>query len=91
MEHVIELARQNLQGCFSCDRQPILTVSSGDTVSGQTLDAGWGLDPFAEDVLGKRIPLDQRVDPVHDTGHCLIGPIAIRDAKPGQVLQRLWP
>ncbi|HEU5097699.1 MAG TPA: acetamidase/formamidase family protein, partial [Roseiflexaceae bacterium] len=23
----------------------------------------------------------------HDTGHCLVGPIAVRDAEPGQVLQ----
>jgi hypothetical protein len=39
MDHFIELVPQNLQGCFSRDRQPILTVSSGDTISCQTLDA----------------------------------------------------
>src|SRR4029079_14710262 len=32
------------------------------------LDAGWGLDPFAEDVLGKQIPLAQRPDPANDSG-----------------------
>jgi len=87
MDHQIESATRNLQGCFSRERPPILTIRSGDTVTCQTLDAGWGLDPFAEDVLGKQIPLAQRPDPANDTGHCLVGPIAVRGAQPGQVLQ----
>jgi acetamidase/formamidase len=87
MDHSIELVTRNLQGCFSRDRRPILTISSGDTLTCQTLDAGWGLDPFADDVMGKRIPLAQRPDPANDTGHCLVGPIAVRGAQPGQVLQ----
>jgi acetamidase/formamidase len=87
MNHHIELATRNLQGCFSHERAAILAVDSGDTVTCQTLDAGWGLDPFAEDVMGKQIPLAQRHDPANDTGHCLVGPIAVRDAQPGQVLQ----
>jgi hypothetical protein len=76
MDHSIEPATRNLQGCFSRDRSPILTIRSGDTLTCQTLDAGWGLDPFAEDVMGKQIPLDQRPDSANDTGHCLVGPIA---------------
>jgi acetamidase/formamidase len=87
MDHQIESINANFQGCFSRERAPILTIASGDTVTCQTLDAGWGLDPFAEDVLGKRIPAEERTDPVNDSGHCLIGPIAVRDARPGQVLQ----
>src|SRR3954471_5520038 len=87
MDHSIGLATSNLQGCFWLARPPILTIRSGDTLTCQTLDAGWGLDPFAEDVLGKRIPLAQRSDPVNDTGHCLVGPIAVRGARPGHVLQ----
>jgi len=87
MDHSIEPATGNLQGCFSRARPPILTIRSGDTLTCQTLDAGWGLDPFADDVLGKQIPLAQRPDPANDTGHCLIGPIAVHDAQPGQVLQ----
>ncbi len=87
MEHQIESVTRNLQGCFSRERPPILTIGSGDTLTCRTLDAGWGLDPFAEDVLGKRIPLAQRPDPANDTGHCLVGPIAVRGAQPGQVLQ----
>jgi acetamidase/formamidase len=87
MDHRIEPATRNLQGCFARERAPILTIASGDTITSQTLDAGWGLDPFADDVLRHQIPLAQRPDPIHDTGHCLVGPIAVRDAQPGQVLQ----
>ena len=63
MDHSIELATHNLQGCFSRERTPILTIHSGDTVTCGTRDAGWGLDPFAEDVMGRQIPLAQRPDP----------------------------
>jgi acetamidase/formamidase len=87
MNHHLDFATRNLQGCFSRQRVPILSLSSGDTLTCQTLDAGWGLDPFAEDVLAKRIPLAQRPDPANDTGHCLVGPIAVRGAQPGHVLQ----
>src|SRR5579884_4465047 len=84
MRHRIETTVSNLQGCFSRDRAPVLTVESGDTIICRTLDAGWGLDPFAEDAGAKRIPLESRKDPVHDRGHCLVGPIAVRGAQPGQ-------
>src|SRR5262245_52447108 len=87
MEHHLEPTTRNLQGCFSRDRTPILTISSGDTIISATMDAGWGLDPFAEEVTHTQIPHDQRPDPAHDTGHCLVGPIAVQDAQPGQVLQ----
>lgn len=57
----------------------------------RTLDCGWGLDPFAAldegDVTAKRIPLEQRHDPQHDDGHCLVGPIAVRGAELGMVLE----
>ena len=81
-------ATRNLQGCFSlASARLFFTVDSGDTITCQTLDAGWGLDPFAEDVMRKHIPLAQRPDPANDTGHCLVGPIAVHGAQPGQVLQ----
>jgi len=87
MDHFIEPITRNFQGCFSRERPPILSIHSGDTITSQTLDAGWGLDPFAEDVMGKRVPRARRPDPINDTGHCLVGPIAVRGAQPGQVLQ----
>jgi acetamidase/formamidase len=91
MIHHLDPIVANLQGCFTRERSPILTVESGDTVICRTLDCGWGLDPFAAldegDVTAKRIPLAQRHDPQHDDGHCLVGPIAVRGAEPGMVLE----
>jgi acetamidase/formamidase len=87
MDHTILFDTGSFQGCFSRERAPILTIDSGETITCKTLDAGWGLDPFAEDVMHQQIPLAQRPDPLHDTGHCLVGPIAVRDAQPGQLLQ----
>lgn len=91
MIHHLDPSIANLQGCFSTERSPILTIDSGDTVICRTLDCGWGLDPFAAlvdgDVTAKRIPLAQRRDPLHDQGHCLVGPIAVRGAEPGMVLE----
>ena len=63
MDHCIEPITRNVQGCFSRARPPMLTIHSGDTITSQTLDAGWGRDPFAEDVMGKRVPLARRPDP----------------------------
>jgi acetamidase/formamidase len=37
--------------------------------------------------MSKQIPLAQRHDPANDTRHCLVGPIAVRGAQSGQVLQ----
>lgn len=40
MDHSIEPATRNVEGCFSRERLPILTIRSGDTISCRTLDAG---------------------------------------------------
>src|SRR5205085_2132579 len=69
------------------EREPILTVESGDTVVARTRDAGWGADPFAEDVWSTSIPAEQRKDPQNDHGHCLVGPIEVRGAEPGMALE----
>lgn len=78
--HYIEPTDETLHGPFSRDRKPILTIDSGDTVRFKTLDAGWGLEPFPEE--GKRRQHEARV-----IGHALCGPVAIRGAKPGMVLE----
>ena len=41
MRHIVEPSVVNLQGCFSRERAPILTIESGDTIVCRTLDAGW--------------------------------------------------
>lgn len=82
--HYIEPERKTLHGTFSRDYEPVLTVESGDTVRFRTLDVSWGLGPFSEN--GERKEFPDR-DPVKDRGHALCGPVAIRGAKPGMVLE----
>lgn len=75
---------ENLQGRFSRDIPPALTIDPGDTVEFRTLDAGGHLEPRTPD-REKVVPraLEGRPD---SSGHCLSGPIAIRGAKPGMTL-----
>lgn len=65
---------------FCRDRPPVLTVSPGDTVEVRSLDASGYL-------ARQQHPGDQqpRMFSGH-RGHCLTGPIAVRGARPGQVL-----
>lgn len=71
---------ETLHGPFSRDRQPVLTIESGDTVRYKTLDAGWGLEPFDEH--GHRRQFERP-----EKGHALCGPVAIQGAEPGMVLE----
>ncbi len=87
MIHDLECVARNFQGCFSRDRAPILAIDSGDIVRCATLDAGWGIDPFAAEVFHRAIKREDRIDPANDLHHCLIGPIVIRGARPGQTLR----
>ena len=86
MLHQIPLEAATLQGYFSPQRPPILTVDSGDSIACQTLDVRWGYYPNGPDepVI---IPPAERPDPAHDDGHCLVGPIYVRGAAPGMVLE----
>ncbi|HEV8193534.1 MAG TPA: acetamidase/formamidase family protein [Ktedonobacterales bacterium] len=82
--HVIEPIREAIQGCFSPNLPPILTVDPGDRVRYRTLDASWGK-------VGNRdfhldLPQFERV-PERDAGLPLCGPIVIRGARPGDTLE----
>jgi acetamidase/formamidase len=83
--HEIPLERRTLHGHFSRDLEPILEIESGDTIAFGTLDSGWGLEPPRADGSDRR-HYEPR-DPELDAGHALIGPVAIRGAKAGQVLE----
>lgn len=83
--HTLEPIRSHLHGHFSSELPPILTVSSGDTVRVRTLDGGWGLEPPHVD--GSKRQLIEPRDPRLDSGHALCGPIAVRGAEPGMVLE----
>ncbi len=81
--HHIEPTRESLHGIFSRDFAPILTIDAGDTVVYRTLDAGWGLE-------GPELPRKHFEDfePTRrGNGHALCGPIAVRGARPGMMLE----
>jgi acetamidase/formamidase len=80
--HEIPLERRTLHGHFSPDLEPVLAVDSGDTVAISVLDAGWGLEAGAP----TRRRFEPR-DPELDAGHALIGPVEVRGARAGDVLE----
>ena len=80
--YTVEPTRETLHGNFSRDWPPILTIDHGDVVVFRTLDAGWGLE-------GPEVPrrhFEPRI-PERGDGHALCGPIAIRGARPGMMLE----
>nr|WP_263327350.1 acetamidase/formamidase family protein [Neobacillus sp. Marseille-Q6967] len=83
MIHKLDLTTENLHGSFSKDYQPILTVDSGDRLQLKTPDIEWGYSPSK----GKeRVFFESRVKEEQKI-HPMIGPIAVRGAKPGMVLE----
>ena len=80
--HNIQLVRESLIGSFTKEISPVLTVSSGDTIRFETLDAGWGTGPGYHE---RKKPFARR-DKI-DNGHALIGPICIENARRGMTLE----
>jgi acetamidase/formamidase len=76
--HELPLDASALHGYFSCELEPVLTVDPGDSVRFQTPNAGWR--------VGRDEPFQPR-RPELDTGHALAGPIEVRGARAGQVLE----
>jgi hypothetical protein len=83
--HRLSPAAGTVHGIFSRELAPVLTISSGDSVVFQTLDAGWGA---LEQAPGFTVP--QAFAPrdlARDVAHCLTGPVRVEGAKPGMVLE----
>jgi len=82
--HIVEPNEYTTHGYFSRELNPILRIESGETIRYRNMyDARWqAYDP--ETKLLKQSPLRDG-DPLK--GHCLLGPVAIRRAKPGMVLE----
>jgi acetamidase/formamidase len=76
--HQIEPGQDRCADVFCSDQPPVVTVEPGDTVRVRTLDA-WG------HLSRQRAPGEPRplMFPAK-RGHCLVGPIAVRGAHPGQ-------
>jgi acetamidase/formamidase len=82
--YTIEPEAGTLHGTFSRDYPPVLTIDSGDAVHFRTLDAGWNLSLSKDGKPEKQFtPRDE----LHDSGHALCGPVAIRGARPGMTLE----
>lgn len=80
----LEPTRETVHGLFCRDFPAVLTVDSGDSVVYRTLDAGW----HSERPTDEAQPKFEDFIPEHrGNGHCLVGPIAIRGAEPGMVLE----
>lgn len=81
--HSLRAERASVHGPFNRDRVPALIIDPGDTVTYTTLDAGWGR--HGEDSLG--VPTVFARDLDRDVGHALTGPVSVRGARPGDVLE----
>jgi acetamidase/formamidase len=84
-KHHLDPAPRALHGFFSRELAPALTIDSGDVVSFQTLDSGWGA---IEQEVGFSEPRDfVPRDLTRDVAHALAGPVAINGARAGMTLE----
>ncbi|MED1471465.1 acetamidase/formamidase family protein [Bacillus salipaludis] len=81
-KHRIEVKNDHLHATFSRDYKPILIITSGDSVQYKTPDIDWGYTTKE----GDRTLFESR-EKETIWGHPIIGPIAIKNAKPGMTLE----
>jgi acetamidase/formamidase len=80
----VEADERTVHGWFDRDLPPVLTVDRGTTVRFRTLDSGWFLEPdTGGDVAARR----RAPGYSPDAGHALTGPVEVRGARAGQVLE----
>ncbi len=84
--HSLAPDRRTLHGHFARDLPPVLTIDPGDTVCFRTLESGWHLDDGPVDDVEAVPRFPGRVSP-QDDGHALVGPVAVRGARPGMTLE----
>ena len=85
MIHELPLERATLHGHFSRDLPPILEIEPGDRLRGRTLDAYWH-EFEQEPDFDRPVPFPGR-DEERDPGHALCGPVLVRGARAGMVLE----
>ncbi|MGQ7296648.1 acetamidase/formamidase family protein [Quadrisphaera sp. KR29] len=88
MRHRLDPADHPPHGRLDPSLAPALVVDDGDVVVASTLDSGWHAPHQGEDALasGELEPWPGH-DPALDPGHALTGPVAVRGALPGDVLE----
>ncbi|MGJ9383055.1 acetamidase/formamidase family protein [Salipaludibacillus sp. CF4.18] len=83
MIHKLELNSNNLHGSFSKEYSPILTIDSGDSLHLTTSDIRWGYSSEKSEARTIFHSREKEANP----GHPILGPIAVRGAKAGTVLE----
>ena len=78
--HEIAASPETAVDVLTAEREPVLRVDDGDTVTVRTLSAAGYTERLAAPGADAPTLLDPR------RGHCLVGPIAVTGARPGQVL-----
>jgi acetamidase/formamidase len=77
-------------GYFDAALKPLVTIDSGDTITISTVSGTLGHLPKPETgltVLPELAAIHQKVQPKLGGPHILTGPVAVRGAKAGQVLE----
>ncbi|KAA0545265.1 acetamidase [Bacillus sp. BGMRC 2118] len=86
--HYLGPDTNTLHGFFDKDLTPTLEIESGDTVIYKTLDSSWGIEKRSGLGQPRRKFTGLSEERVHNQfGHALIGPVFIKEAKPGQTLE----
>ncbi|SET57715.1 Acetamidase/formamidase [Oceanobacillus limi] len=83
MIHYLKLESKNLHGSFNNKYEPVLSIDSGDTVRLTTPDIQWGYSASKNE---EKVFFKSR-EKEDQPGHPIIGPINVRQAKKGMVLE----
>jgi len=91
MEHSLKASVENCQwGYFDSKRAPILTIDSGDSVTIETVSG----QPFLKPKPDQGFHIPPELNEIHEKAtergpgpHILTGPVYVRGAKPGHVLE----
>jgi acetamidase/formamidase len=78
--HRLADGRESMIDAYSYEVPPVLTIDPGDTVIAHSLDASGHIERQRSPGENRPIMFENK------RGHCLVGPIAVRGAMPGQVL-----
>jgi acetamidase/formamidase len=86
--HQLEAGRNTVHwGYFDADLPPVLTINSGDTVTISTVSGAREVMPSSPLTIPDALREVQQHVPNKLPGHMCTGPVAVRNAKAGQVLQ----
>ena len=88
-QHLVEAGPDTVHwGYFEAAREPVIEIASGDRVTIKTVSGAPAVVPDAGfTVLPEHREIHERVERRMLPGHILTGPVAVRGAEPGHVLE----